>query len=102
MHTFIMHTRYSRNTLVTLQTREEVQRQVVDRIRSECPQLEWINVAILSPYDHLDVFGAPSMDIALKAATLTRTLVSAHTEVWPATELGESEGTLCSMPKRKE
>ena len=102
MHTFIMHTQYSPDALGTAQSQEELERRVMDRIRSECPQMEWINVSILGPYDCLDVFRAPDIDTALKVATLMRTLAHAHTEVWPATELGESKGPIRPLRSWKE
>ncbi len=62
---------------------EDRARQAMDRIRSECPQVEWMhNFAILGPCDYLDVFEAPDTETAFKVATLVRTFGHAQTEVW--------------------
>ena len=102
MHTFIMHTQYSPDTLSPTQSQEDLERHVVDHIRSEFPQIEWVNVVILGPHDYLDVFRAPDMNTALKVATLIRTLAHAHTEVWQPTELGGSKGLVRPPPSGKE
>jgi len=87
MPTYVMLTRLSPGTLQSPKTLEELERQAMDRIRSECPQVEWIhNFALLGPYDYLDIFRAPDLDTAFKVATLVRTFGHAHTEVWAATE----------------
>ena len=87
MSTYIMLTRLSHGALVSPKSLEELEQQVMERIRSECPQVEWVhNFAILGPYDYLDIFRAPDMDTAFKVATIVRTFGHANTEVWAASE----------------
>jgi uncharacterized protein with GYD domain len=87
MPTYIMLTRLSPGTLQSPKTLEELEREAMNRIRSECPQVEWVhNFAVLGPYDYVDIFRAPDLDTAFKVATLVRTFGQAHTEVWAATE----------------
>jgi uncharacterized protein with GYD domain len=87
MSTFIMLTQLSHGALRSPKSLEELEQQVMERIRSECPQVEWVhNFAILGPYDYLDIFSAPDMDTAFKVATIVRTFGHANTEVWAASE----------------
>lgn len=87
MSTFVMLTRLSGESIRSPKTLEELERRVMERIRSECPQVDWVhNFAILDPYDYLDIFSAPDLDTAFKVATIVRTFGHAQTEVWAATE----------------
>ncbi len=87
MPTFIMLTRLSGNLLHSPKSLEELERHVMERLRTECPEVEWVqNFAILGPYDYLDIFRAPDMDTAFKVATIIRTFGHAQTEIWAATE----------------
>lgn len=87
MSTFIMLTRLAAGVLRSPRSLEDLERQVMERIRSECPEIEWVsNYAILGPWDYLDIFRAPDIETATKVATLVRTFGHAHTEVWVATE----------------
>lgn len=87
MSTFIMLTRLAAGVLRSPRSLEDLERQVMERIRSECPEIEWVsNYAILGPWDYLDIFRAPDIETATKVATLVRTFGHAHTEVWAATE----------------
>ena len=85
METFVMMTRLAHGALGTPANLETLEKQVMDRIRSECPEVRWVgNYAILGPYDYLDVFEAPDMATAARVSTIVRTYGHAHTEVWGA------------------
>jgi len=86
MPTFIMLTRLSAEAIRSPKSLEDLEKEVMTHIQSECPEVEWLyNLAILGPYDYLDLFTAPDLDAAFKAATIVRTFGHAHTEVWAAT-----------------
>lgn len=86
MATFIMLTRLAHGALKSPEGLEKLERQVTDRIRAECPEVEWSgSYATLGPYDYLDIFEAPDIDSATKVATIIRTFGHAHTETWAAT-----------------
>jgi len=71
----------------SLKAMEELEIRVNERIKSECPQVEWLhNLAVLGPYDYLDVFHAPDNAAAFKVSTIVRSFGHADTEVWPAVE----------------
>jgi uncharacterized protein with GYD domain len=89
MTDFIMLTRLSSNAVQSPKSLEELEKKVIERIRTECPQVEWIhNYAILGPYDYLDIFRAPGSADAFKVATIIRSFGHAHTEIWSAKEWG--------------
>ncbi len=98
MPTFVMLTRLSGAAIGSPHSLEELEKKAMERIRSECPKVEWIhNFAILGPYDYLDIFRAPNTDEAFKVATLIRTCGHAHTEVWTATEWAKYKDLVRAM-----
>ncbi len=102
MPTFIMLTRLSVDALRSPGTLEELERKVMERIRSECPNVEWINsFTILGPYDYVDIFRAPDTDTAFKVATIIRTFGHAYTEVWTATEWSRFKEMVRSLPENQ-
>ena len=87
MQTFIMLTSLSHGALQSPSSLENLEREVMERIGAECPEVEWLSsYAVLGPYDYLDIFMAPDNEIATKVATVVRTFGHAKTEVWGATE----------------
>lgn len=85
MQTFVMLTRLAHGALNTPANLRTLEKQVMERIRSECPEVRWLgNYAILGPYDYLDIFDAPDMATAAKVSTIVRTYGHANTEIWGA------------------
>lgn len=87
MATFIMLTNLSHGALVSPSSLENLEREVMERIHADCPEVEWsASYAVLGPCDYLDIFQAPDIETATKVATIVRTFGHAKTEVWAATE----------------
>lgn len=87
MATFIMLTRLSHQAIQSLASFEDLSRRVTERIRQDCPEVEWKqSFVVLGPADYLDIFSAPDIESAMKVATVIRTFGHATTEVWAATE----------------
>jgi uncharacterized protein with GYD domain len=86
MPTYAMLTKLSPEALNRPETVTELNKQVEDRIRRECPAVKWIaNYAILGACDYLDIFEAPDADTATKVSLLVRSFGHATTETWMAT-----------------
>jgi uncharacterized protein with GYD domain len=97
-----MLTRLSSSKLDSPSKLEQLEKEVMARIRSECPDVEWVhNLAVLGPYDYIDVFRAPDLDGAFRVATIVRTFGHAHTEVWTATEWARYKELVRNLPEGK-
>lgn len=100
MATFVMLTSLSHAALDTPHKLEELETQVMDRIKAECPEVEWqSSFAVLGPYDYIDVFRAPDVEAATKVATIVRTFGHAETEIWAATEWKRFKEVIRTLPK---
>lgn len=86
MGTYVMLTKLSPEALKRPGAVGDLNKQVEDRIRRECPGVKWLaNYAVLGPCDYLDIFEAPDTDAATKVALLVRSFGHAVTETWIAT-----------------
>jgi uncharacterized protein with GYD domain len=100
MTEFIMLTRLSGASIQSPKSLEELEKKVMERIRSECPQVEWIhNYAVLGPYDYLDIFQAADIEEAFKVATIVRSFGHAHTEIWAARQWGPFKELVRDLPE---
>lgn len=100
MATFIMLTRLSPDAAESPQQVEQLEQQVMDKIRSDLPEVNWLhNFATLGPYDYVDIFEAPDIDTATRVSTLVRIYGHATSEIWPATEWQRFKDLLHEMPE---
>jgi uncharacterized protein with GYD domain len=99
MALYVMATRLAGGALTSPETLERVEREVMSRVREHKLDVQWLgNYALLGPYDYLDVFEAPSNDVAMQLAALIRTFGHAHTEVWPATQWERFKDLVRELP----
>jgi len=95
MQSFVMLTRLAPGTLTAPRALEDIEHNVMERVRAECPDVEWgESYAVLGPYDYLDIFKAKDIETATKVSTIVRTFGHAHTEVWGATEWQRFKGVI--------
>lgn len=100
MAEYVMLTRLSDSAVQAPKTLEALEKKVMDRIRSECPGVEWVhNYAILGPYDYLDVFRASDNTEAFKVAAIIRSFGQAHTEIWAASEWSAFKDLIRELPE---
>jgi uncharacterized protein with GYD domain len=86
MATYMMLTRLAPEALKRPESVVELNKQVEDRIKRECPEVKWIaNYAVLGPTDYVDIFEAPDAEAATKVSLLVRSFGHATTETWIAT-----------------
>jgi hypothetical protein len=87
MPIFVMLTRLSADAVRSPKALEQLERQAMDRVHDDCPNVEWLgSYAILGPCDYLDIFRAGDIETSTKVSALIRTFGHAHTEIWTATE----------------
>jgi uncharacterized protein with GYD domain len=99
MPTFVLLTRVSTEALRSPRTLETLEREAMRRIQTECPEVEWVNnCAVFGPCDYLDIFRAPTVEIAAKVATLIRVFGHAHTETWAALEWDRYKELVRQLP----
>ena len=98
---FVMLTRLSPDAVRSPRNLEQLERKVMDQIRSECPGVDWVgSYAVLGPYDYLDIFRANDIDAAARVSALIRTFGHAYTEVWPATEWTRFKEIVRNLPAK--
>lgn len=86
MSTFVMLTRLAPTAVHSPDDLKTLESRVVAAVAEHCPAVVWkADYAVLGPYDYLDIFEAPDLETATKAAMLIRTVGQAQTEVWPIT-----------------
>lgn len=105
MATFIMLTRLSHQALQSPISLEDLNQEIMERIREDCPAVEWKqNYVVLGPADYLDIFTAPDIETAMRVATIIRTFGHATTEIWGATEWDDfikmTRGRPSSQPRQ--
>jgi uncharacterized protein with GYD domain len=99
MPLFIMATRLAAGALQSPKTLEAWEIAAVARIHAEKLDAKWLSsYATLGPYDYIDVFEAPSNEVAMQVATLIRTFGHAHTEVWPASPWEDFREMIRDLP----
>lgn len=102
MATYIMLTRLSHEALKSPSSLVSLEQEVMERIRADCPEVRWMgSYVVLGPYDYLDIFSAPSNEVATKVATVIRTFGHAVTETWPATEWDRFKELVRYVPPAK-
>lgn len=87
MLTFVMLTRLSPDAVRTPSSLENLEKQAMERIRSECPRVKWLhNLAVIGSCDYIDVFQAPDIETAMQVSVIIRTFGNSTTELMVGTE----------------
>jgi uncharacterized protein with GYD domain len=98
MPTYALLTRLSPDALTHPDKVNDLNEQVVSRIKKECPEVTWkANYAVLGPYDYLDIFEAPDTDTATKVCLIIRSFGQATTETWVITPWDRFKGLVSDL-----
>jgi len=86
MPTFIMLVKMSPELAKDFKAMEEIGKQVGAKYKATCPDVKVSHhLALLGPYDFMDVLEAPSEEVAYRMAAVIRASgMASEVVVWPA------------------
>ncbi len=86
MSTFIMLVKMSPELAKDIKSMEEVGKRVGAKYKAACPDVTVSHhLALLGPYDFMDVLEAPNEDVAYRMASVIRgSGMASEVVVWPA------------------
>ena len=85
MPRFVLMTRLAPESVHDVEVRRAMGRAWLKKVKTVCPEVEWIaHYAILGPYDFMDVYDAPSVEVAHKVSLITRAEGAVSAESWQA------------------
>ncbi len=83
MPTYMLLTRLTSHALERPEDLGTLGRTVEDLIKQEAPEARWISsYGVLGPYDYLDIYEAPSGEVAMKVSLAIRNVSGAQTETY--------------------
>lgn len=83
MSTYVLLTKLTPEVMRDLKHRERFGKKWMKEVSEKCPEVKWVcHYAILGPYDFLDVFEAPSEEVAAKVSMITRESGAFEAECW--------------------
>ena len=85
MPRFVLMTRLAPESVKDAEVRRAMGRAWLKKVKSVCPEVEWLaHYAILGPYDFMDIYDAPSVEVAHKVSLITRAEGAVSAESWQA------------------
>jgi len=85
MPRFVLMTRLAPESLKDAEVRRAMGRAWLKKVQTVCPEVEWVaHYAILGPYDFMDIYDAPSAEVAHKVSVITQAEGAVSTESWQA------------------
>jgi len=95
MNLFVMLTRLTPRAVTDKESYRALEARVKESIAKHCNGVRWQrNLALMGPYDYLDIFEAPSLEEAMKVSAILRSDGQAQVEIWPAEEWDRFKGLL--------
>ncbi|MEJ2188017.1 MAG: GYD domain-containing protein [Acidobacteriota bacterium] len=85
MPRFVLMTRLAPESVHDAEVRRAMGRAWLKKVKAVCPEVDWIaHYAILGPYDFMDIYDAPSVEVAHKVSLITRAEGAVSAESWQA------------------
>jgi uncharacterized protein with GYD domain len=85
MPTFVLMTKLSMELVQEPERREQIGREWKHTVDRLCPDVKWVShYALLGPYDFMDIFEAPSAEVAAKVSLITTAGGAVKAESWTA------------------
>jgi uncharacterized protein with GYD domain len=85
MQTFVLLTKLSPESIGRLEDREQLGREWLETVKSHCPDVRWLeHYYLLGPFDFMDIYEAPSIEVAARVSMLTMQIGAVKAESWPA------------------
>ncbi len=83
MPTFALMTKLAPAEVKNPALRAQRGRRWMARVRAKCPGVKWIaHYAMLGPYDFLDIYEAPSEEVAARISLITLAMGASAAESW--------------------
>ena len=100
MPTYVLMSRLSPDVMEDPRGRRVVGREWKKRVAQLCPEVTWVaHYALLGPYDFMDIYEAPSDEVAHKVSLLSRSSGAATAESWPAISYERFVGLAAEVEK---
>jgi uncharacterized protein with GYD domain len=85
MSTYVLMTKLTPELTKNLKNREKIGKKWLQTVSEKCPEVKWLaHYALLGPYDFMDIFEAPSEEVAAKVSMITLSSGAIEAESWTA------------------
>jgi len=85
MPTFVLMTRLAPEALGDAKGRKARGKEWLQKVKTACPEVKWIgHYAILGPYDFMDIYEAPDVEVAHRVSLISRSEGAVTVESWEA------------------
>ena len=85
MGTYVLLTKLTPEVTKDLKNREKIGKRWMDKVTEKCPDVKWLaHYALLGPYDFMDIYEAPSEEVAAKVSLITLSSGAFQVESWAA------------------
>jgi uncharacterized protein with GYD domain len=85
MGVYILMTKLTPEVTKDMKHREKIGKKWIEKVNEKCPEVKWLShYALLGPYDFMDIFEAPSEEIAAKVSMITLSSGAFQVESWTA------------------
>jgi uncharacterized protein with GYD domain len=85
MPTYVLMSRLGPSVMADPRGRRQVGKEWKKRVRELCPEVKWLaHYALLGPYDFMDIYDAPSDEVAHRVSLVSRASGASSAESWPA------------------